>query len=250
MRRQMLVINVVLLVAAISLAVKLRGDWRLASLRYRVLASASQPASPAIAAPAMAPAVADLEIIAQRNLFSPDRTNELPKAAVAPPPPEPLLVGTLNLGKQKLALLGEANGNMPRQVKEGETFAGYRLVSIGNNEVVLEYQGQQKKVDLSAVRQVSPPPGTTAGTAALPVTTIPAVSSGASDPPVTSIPAPKTGSTGPSGRLVPGTDAMFGSDDGLPDGAIVGNRRKVIQITPFGKQIWWEPVKPEERKPQ
>ena len=227
MRQQMAILNVVLLVVALGLGIKLRGDWQRAQRRYAALGAATPPALPG--APAQAALAADWEVIAQRNLFSPDRNNELPKSAGEKQQPEPIVVGTMNLGPgRKLALMSEANppaGTMPRQVKEGETFAGYRVVSIGDNEVEIEYEGQKKKLGVYiSAQQVSSPPAS------------------ASSPQVVS-----TGSVpaGPMNQSVTTLDA----NNELPAGTVVGDRRKVVTKTPWGNSISWEPVKPQEKKP-
>ena len=247
----MLVINVVLLVAAIGLAVKLRGDWLRASRRYAVLGAAT-PTPPA-AAPAPAVLAADWEVIAQRNLFSPDRNNELPKSAVEKPPPEPIVIGIINLGPgKKLALMSDASpraDSAPRQVKEGETFGGFRLLSIGDNEVEIEYQGQKKKLDVytSAQQVPAPPPAPASAPQVQVVSTAGANPAAASSNATNTIPLSAT--EGPTNIPIEGTDSVFGHKDNLPAGTIRGNRRKVERITPFGKEVWWELIKPEEKKP-
>lgn len=257
MRRQMAVINVVLLVAALGLAAKLRGDWRRANQRYAPLAATAQPAVPLAAPPAgKVTGAADLEVIAQRNLFSPDRNNDLPKEIVQrrPAPPEPLVIGTLNVGRGKIALMSESAataGTMSRQVREGETFGGYQVVSIGDSVVVLEYEGQRKKVEVyTAAQQVPAPPSVAA--AGRPAEPQVVSTASSAPPPATSQPAPvtSTGSTGVGpGPLVPGTNFRLGTKDNLPAGTVIDNYRKVVRPTPFGNQVWWEPIKPEERKP-
>ncbi len=285
MKRQMLVINIVLLAAAVGMAVKLRADWRRANQRYRVVAAFSTPApgpsetgaragqqhpgwqTPFAATPARnagsqppAPGVApgtDLDVIVQRNLFAPDRNNELPKAAERKPaPPEPLLIGTLNLGRGKVALMAEASapGAMSRQVKEGETFAGYKLVSIDDQQVTLEYEGQRKKVDVStAARQVPAPAAVAAARPAgepqvLSTSGANAGSAASNSQSTTTIPS-SSGPAGPNGNLIPGTTSMYGHKDNLPAGTVIGDRRKVIEKTPFGERVWWELIQPEGKKP-
>lgn len=259
MRRQMLIINLVLLVAAVGMGAKLRADWKRANQRYAVLAESAKPASPASAAlPAGAAPAADLPGIAAHNLFAPDRTNELPKTAVErkPPPPEPIVIGTLNLGSGKIALLTEAAapaGSTPRQVKEGEFFGGYKLVSIGDNQVTLEYEGQQKKVDVyTSARQVAAPPAV-AAVAAPAAPRVVTMGSPVQQPAPQPANVTGTGSSptavGPTGVIIPGTTSMYGHKDNLPAGAVIGDRRKVVRTTPFGNEEWWELIKPEERKP-
>lgn len=258
MRKQMLLVNLILLAAALGLGWKLRADWRRGSERYAALSSSAAPAISAVGAPAAPGPVAGAEVIVAANLFSADRNNEQPKAAEKKMPPEPILIGTMNLGPgKKIALLQDRNArdSMPRQVKEGETFADFKLVAIGDNQVTLEFEGQRKKIDVSnAIPQISGPPSITTQRAAeqpqvVSTTNQSQASQAASSNPQVLSTAPPN--TGPTGKLIPGTTSMYGYDDGLPAGTIIGDRRKVIRASPFGaKEIWWEVVKPEDRKPK
>ncbi len=256
MRRQMAMINVVLLVAAVVLAAKLRGDWRRANQRYAALAAAGQP-SPATPAPKAANAAggADVETIARRNLFSPDRNSDLPKeAGQRKAPPEPIVIGTLNVGNGKIALMAEASaaiGTVSRQVREGETFGGYRVVSIGDSVVTLEFEGRQTKVEVyTAAQEVPAPRIAAADRPAEPqrVTTTATVPEPAPLPSSVTTTA-SSGKAGPTGQVIPGTNGMFGYNDNLPAGTVMGNYRKVVRPTPFGNQVWWEPIGADERKP-
>ncbi len=256
MRRQMLVINVVLLVAALALGARVRGDWKRANQRYAALATAGAATPPAFTpVSGRMPVSADTDVVAQHNLFSPDRNNDLPKTAERkPPPPEPILVGTMNVGSGRIALMAEASAKGPdasRPVKEGETIGGYRVVRIGDNEVVLEFEGQQRKVDVyTAAQQVPAPAGVVSVAAAPQVTSTGAAPAAAPDT------ASKVNSTaqagagvGPTGKIIPGTDSVYGYNDKLPAGTVMGDYRKVIVPFPFGDQVWWERIKPESKKP-
>lgn len=263
MRKQMLVLNVILLLAAIGLVYKLRADWKSTAKRQEALAAGAASTAPSAAGIPAAPQTATgLETIVANNLFFSDRNNEMPKAIEKKPaPPQPLLVGTMNLGRTKLALMVEANqpAAMPRQVKEGESFAGYTLVEIGNNQVILEWEGIKKTVDVSmAAVQVaapaytpsasSPPP--VSSTASSPVTITP----GAPPPPNSAQIIP--GKQGPGEQFLPGsTSRVAYAGDPLPPGTVINGYMKVERVSPFGKEMWWQKVdqtqpKKDERKPQ
>jgi hypothetical protein len=258
----MLIVNVILILAAIGLGYKLRADWKEAARRQQALA-ATAPAAPLAAGLLASPQPAGgLEAIVAGNLFFSDRNNELPKAAEKrAAPPQPLLIGTMNLGRTKLALLVEANqpSATPRQVKEGETFAGYVVVEIGNNQVVLEWEGARRTVDVTmAPVQVSAPVSAPAAASAPSVASTASaavnITPGTPPPPDTARIIP--GKQGPSDQFLPGsTSRMAYAGDPLPPGTIINGYMKVERASPFGKEMWWQKVeqsqpKKDERKPQ
>jgi hypothetical protein len=247
MKRQIWILNIALVVASAGLAWKLKADWQAAARRYGQLAPEKTAASSAPPAAAVAPA-AGLEIIAQGNLFSPDRNNRLPEPDRTPPPPDPILVGIANLGSRRVALLAESPGQpdaLPRQVGENESFSEFKVVAIRDHHVEVEFQGKRKRLEVMATpRQVAAPAARTSGPTV--------VTSGASG--VVSV-AP----TAPSADAVPPLDRpnstglpdvrtsadMFGRSgtDNYPEGTVIQGWRKVTRATPFGKQVWWERVK-------
>lgn len=263
MRKQMLILNVILLLTALGLGYKLSADWKMTAQRQEALtAGAASTVPPETGLPAAPRQASGLEVIVANNLFFSDRSNEIPKALEKKAAPlQPLLIGTINLGRTKLALLVEANQPtaMPRQVKEGDTFAGYTLVEIGNNQVVLEWEGIKKTVDVSMTPvQVAAPAFTPAASSD------PAVSSTASSP-VTitpgAPPAPDSakiipGKQGPGEQFLPGsTSRVAYAGDPLPPGTIINGYMKVERASPFGKEMWWQKVdqtqpKKDERKQQ
>jgi len=262
MRRQLLIVNVILLLAAVGLGYKLRADWKQAARRQETLAANQTPtAPPAVGLPAPPQPTGGAELIVANNLFFSDRNNQIPVAAQKKPAPQqPLLIGTMNLGRTKLALMVEANqpATMPRQVKEGEDFAGYRLIEIGNNQVVIEWEGIKKTVDVSLTPvQVSAPAytptasnaPTVSSTASAPVTITP----GTPPPPDTAKIIP--GKQGPGEEFLPGsTSKVAYAGDPLPPGTVISGYMKVERASPFGKEMWWQKVdtqtKKDERKPQ
>lgn len=261
MRKQMLILNVILVLAALGLGYKLSADWKRTAQRQEALAAGAVSVAPSAAGIPAAPQTATgLEAIVANNLFFSDRNNEMPKAMEKrPAPAQPLLVGTINLGRTKLALMVEANqpAAMPRQVKEGESFAGYTVVEIGNNQVVLDWEGTKKTVDVSmAPVQVGAPAFTSAAASA------PTVSSTASSPvsitPGTPPPPDSAriipGKQGPTEQFLPGSTSRAAyAGDPLPPGTIINGYMKVERTSPFGKEMWWQKVdqtqpKKDERK--
>jgi len=264
MRKQMLILNVILLLTALGLGYKLRADWKRTSQRQEGLAAGAASTAPSAAGlPAAPQAATGLDAIVANNLFFSDRNNESPKAMEKKPaPPQPLLVGTMNLGPtKKLALMVEASqpAAMPRQVKEGETFAGYVLVEIGNNQVVLEWEGTKKTVDVSmAPVQMAGPAYTPAASSAPPVSSTASspvtITPGTPPPPDSAKIIP--GKQGPGEEFLPGsTSRVAYAGDPLPPGTMINGYMKVERTSPFGKEMWWQKVdqqqpKKDERKPQ
>jgi hypothetical protein len=177
--------------------------------------------------------------IVDRNVFSPLR------GSLPPEPPEeakapklPLLFGTMNLGNGRFALMapGDQPSSVSKRVLPGEEIGGYKLISIGTSNVVLEWQEKKTTLDVSdsarrapgdvertASASPRPVPATTAASAPNSVRTIGAVSGGAAS-------APAARSTPP------------GASPEVPPGTVVGGKRKVVVSTPFGPSVQWQDV--------
>ncbi len=255
MRKQTWIVNLLLIAAAGALSMKLRADWMLANQRYATLAVpvAAKPGTPlqvngpASGGPAV-PGVADS--IVQGNLFSPDRNNVVAQIALkAAAPPLPVFLGGMDIGSGPLAFMVETGVPGTRQVRVGQMIGAYKLVKVAGTFVMVEYEGEQKRVDLS-MAPVDRGPAPVAASYAEPPRTAPApaVAITPAIPPVTNKPTP----TNPSGNSTGNPDTrtsydMFGpgvGKDTYPAGAIVDGWRKVEHPWPFGgKQTWWERVK-------
>jgi len=173
--------------------------------------------------------------IVDRNVFSalrgavPAQPQEEAKA-----PKLPLLFGTMDLGNGRFALMtpGDQPSGPSQRVLPGEEIGGYKLVSIGTSNVVVEWQEKKVTVDIfesahrssggmdrgAAARASAAARG---ATASAPVTT---VGSGHG--------APTTPPTGP-----PGTPPN------APLGTVVGGKQKVEVPTPFGTLTQWQDVR-------
>lgn len=253
MRKQAWIINVLLIAAAAGVAVKLRGDWTLANQRYEKLntrvspkapaASSSLPAATSVASPGNSPMN---DAIVQNNLFTPDRNNNIPQPVQStPPPPLPVFTGSINLGNgHPIALMSETPAGAPRQVKEGETIGGYKVDRIADSFVMVEYDGQKKRVEVqSAPQQTSAPPAYTAEQRTAPSAPPPAVTNVMPSTPPRVQPGNKS-STGFADTRT--SRDMFGQDgvDKYPAGTVIDGWKKVERTSPFGSQVWWQKVNP------
>lgn len=253
MRRPILILNLVLLVLAGLATYLLRVEWR--NYRNRVnwvyqTRSAGAAEKFAIGTPGLA--VANWSDIVARNVFHPDRNSLTAVAASGPPPPEPILFGTMDLGSGPLALMSEAQGRGYRQVHIGEPIGGYKLVAVEGQNVSLEWAGGQIKLD--AAESASRASASTAQAPSAAPPPAPAAGRTAGASPVVSPAASSPASTG-GGVLsrYPGLRTVLTPEqaadlDREPIGTIRNGKRKQMMASPFGVQIYWEDVKPGEEK--
>jgi hypothetical protein len=105
------------------------------------------------------PPVQDYSVMAEKNLFHPDRIIPVEKKEVIIPRPEFVLYGTLIVGNVRIAYLSDKNaprttpGRGKRQVglKIGETFSGYTLKEVLPDRAVLV-----RGVDMIELKVISP----------------------------------------------------------------------------------------------
>jgi hypothetical protein len=249
MRKQKWIINVVLLALAVVLGLKLRGDWtRTNQERKTAEALDGAAATSAAAAPntAVAP-VPGAELIAQNNLFSPDRNNvQAQVAELKPAPPDPQLLGSMNVGGGPIALMvdGAAQPGTPAHpVREGEMIGAYKLVKVGDSFALVEYEGQQKRIDAQSSPRFDSklaPPQSAAQTAQ-PTKAAPPKAVGPASNNVKVL--PDKGMNGTGSATTRTSFDMFGPgvQDNYPAGTNLNGWIKVEHPWPFGgKQVWWE----------
>jgi hypothetical protein len=181
--------------------------------------------------------------IVDRDVFSPLRGSQPAQPQQeARIPKLPILFGTMNLGEGRFALMspGDQSPPLSKRVLPGEEIGGYKLVSIGTSNVVLEWQG--KKITLEITESASRDFGNVEKTASPSPHAAPITTAGSAANSVTTV-AP----------LHAGTSASAGSPrDAFPDipiGAVVGGKRKVIVQTPFGPIIQWQDIGPSGTQP-
>jgi len=169
-RRLLLLLDGVLLVAAAFLGVRLYEAWGTrpptAPAEAPPATSAEAPSSPAAAPPR--PPLTAYAAVAERNLFSPTRTETAPEptrpatgtGAPAPPAPKPRLYGIVLLpeGRDR-AYLEDAQRRRVFAYSVGDLVGDARLEQIKSDRVVFRRGGETFEVllyDPSKPRQTAP----------------------------------------------------------------------------------------------
>jgi hypothetical protein len=212
-------------------------DYR-RSTQWLYASAPAQPPSPLKAGSNQARQPQSFVEIVDRNVFSPLRGTPPPQPQEeAPAPKMPVLFGTMDLGSGRFALMAVSDqpSAASKRVLPGQEIGGYKLVSIGTSNVVLEWQ--DKKVTLDIFESARSTPGNVQRTAsvrsvggATPVYSAPnkmrptAISSVAGPRP----PVPQAAPSAPSPAVQPGT--------------VVGGKRMVLVNTPFGPVEQWQDV--------
>ncbi len=173
-RRLLLVADAGLLLVAALLAGRLHDAWvaRPAPPPPEATApGAAEPPPPTEAAPARPP-LSTYAVIAERNLFSPTRSEVAPEAPrpvvagggpAAPPPPRPRLYGVVVLpdGRGR-AFLEDVQRRRVFAYSVGDTVGDARLEEVKPDRVVLRRGGETFEVllhDPTKPRPPAPPPG-------------------------------------------------------------------------------------------
>jgi hypothetical protein len=173
--------------------------------------------------------------IVDRNVFSPLRGSAPPQPQEEVKPPKlPLLFGTMNLGNGRFALMVAADqpSAASKRVLPGEEIGGYKLVSIGTSNVVLEWQEKKVTLDLFESARSSPANAERTANARYGGGTGAGVPSPSTMRPVTSSAA--AGPRPPAPQFTPP-----GTPPEIPVGTVVGGKRRVMVPTPFGPVAQW-----------
>jgi hypothetical protein len=173
-RRLLLVVDGVLLVAAAFLGVRLYEAWQVRAPGASLESSAAAPSEPPppTAAPSPEPPLTTYATVAERNLFSPNRTETAPEppktaagpaAPAAPPAPKPKLYGVVLLPEGRgRAYLEDAQRKRIFAYSVGDVVGDARLEQIKADRVVLRRGSESFEVllyDPSKPRQPGPPAG-------------------------------------------------------------------------------------------
>jgi hypothetical protein len=222
-------------------------DYRIRTQWLYAAAPAEPPATPATGASHAGQPQSFVEIV-DRNVFSPLRGSPPAQQEEAKAPKPPLLFGTMNLGNGWFALMapGDEPSPVSKRVLPGEEIGGYKLVSIGTSNVVVEWQEKKITLDISASGRGVP--GNVERTAGASVRSA-AVSTAGNPAGTTMRPISPVSVVGPppSVRQV----GPPGASPDAPPGTVVGGRRKVVVQTPFGPMVQWQEVgQPGAQAPQ
>jgi hypothetical protein len=237
-KRNLLLMNVLLLGAVLVQVWYLRNQWHEFQVQHLVLQqnarAESKPNAPA--APAKPAEVANYTAIVENLLFAPERNPVIPvetTATATPLAPKPVLMGTVSLDGDEYALMISADpkdSKEYRRLKVGESLGGYTLVKILDQKVAMNAAGTNVEIRLNepsrlVARDVGPQ-ATTAATGGANVTTV----GGTGTPPQGS-----TAVASPNAQGVP--------PGGIPVGTIIQGRRKTLVPSPFGPMEAWVDVK-------
>ena len=235
MKRELIIINVILALTVIGAAVELRRGWvdfetthSPAGIQFDgealgVPAGAESPARP----------VQDWTAIAEQNLFSFDRndlviedlvieTSESPVAAR----PRPFLFGTVSLGDEPMAMLasGGAGNRAARPVRIGRVIDGWELIEILDKSVRIRSGGVETTVIMNDP------------TARMPRDRRRTAARSGAAPAVYSVQAPV-----PAARVQSGVNRTPARQSGTPNPAAVTEDNVppgfMIQRTPFGNRL-------------
>jgi len=246
-RRERIIVFVGLLALNLGFGWMLNRYWK--DYRYRAQWIYAQrslgPASEA-QTPRTPVAAQSFALIVDRTIFRPERTNETPADAVKMPE-LPLLYGTMNFGDGMFAMMapGDQANALSKPVHPGEEVGGFKLVSIGDSQVVVAWGEKQFTVNVwesaRKIPRIVEKPGPTSApsrsAAAQPgagsVTTTGSASGG------TVRAGASQAATGAAGFYAPP-----GASADAPAGTVIGGKRKVVTMTPFGPSSRWEDVEP------
>jgi len=236
MRRQDLILNLLLLASLGALGWKLHHDWKDYALRNGPQALQTRPIT-AISIPAVSP-VPDYTAVSRLNPFQADRNDTIQENAQAKPAgPPPLFYGSIIMGGTRFALMATEQSPKPEPISEGSTFAGYQLARVLPESIVLvSAAGSQEVMLYNAMMRLHRQSGKTSGAsapAAVRTTTTP-VSSGTSVPDQAAAPAAEPNTS---------ASASTPANQGSPAPAAAVPAGKQVIDTPFG------PVTIDKRKP-
>jgi hypothetical protein len=120
-----------------------------------------------------------------------------------------------------------------RRIKTGEQLAGYTVIEIGDEKVVVDYQGTKTTIDVYQSAN-SVPRGDTRSP-----TTAQSGSGSLPSPPQPQASSIAASSSTPAAAKTPVTPSS--PEPGVRM-TIEGNRRRMERSSPFGPQVWYEDI--------
>jgi len=237
MNRKLLVLDVVLAGGLVYAGVEFYAARQAARAHQQAVLNQRVkpfPKPPFEAMPQPAPVLATgYARIAQKDLLDKSRNPEVVIEVAPPPPPVPqpplpVYYGMLNLGDGVTAFMSEKSGMPQQAVHPGDKIGPYKLVSVGGNEIVLEWDGKQLHKTVNELLNTSAPTE---------------VSDARQPKAVAAPPPPPVVKT----EVGPGQDTDRGyklcaANDSYPNGAVVDGYRKSVTRNPFGESCRWDPV--------
>ncbi len=187
-----------------------------------------------------APTAIQYEDVAKKNLFSPDRNDDIivdpPKVeAPKPMPPLPVVYGVMTLPSGvKISMAGKA-GDPSRMLHAGDTISEFKIIALDAQNVTLEWNGKPvpKKIEDLIDRSNRQPVAGAAAQVAGPAAPAPPAAQAPSGP-VNEHPTEAN-----LGVVLTPTSRACQPGDNSAVGAVVAGYKKVVTPTPFGPVCRW-----------
>jgi len=239
--RKLIALNVALGALVVWAGFGLRQMWLASKARDRAEfqrrtgAVPVPPLTPLPNQPAVVPA--KYKTIADKFLWDKSRNPDVPVEPPPAPPPEPPMPplpvyhGFMSIGDGPTAFMGKTATSPYEIVHPGETIGEFKLLSVNEKEIELEWHGKKVRkavdelIDNSHSSEVAQAPD-------------PGQGRPANAPPV-SAPPPPPADTGPGEEHPQFDSASCQPNDTAPDGTVRNGYRKVHRQTPFGNICMW-----------
>jgi hypothetical protein len=241
MKRKLLILDAVLVAAAIAAGVQFRKSWvaakvQEAGLRPYHINPVALAQLPPLAVPA-AVVPASYAKVAQQMLFDPSRNSEVvieprpPQPPPPPPPPKPPLPsfhGVLNVGAGPVVILSVGAGSQHQATRPGDGIGQFKLLSVNSDGLTFEWNGQQVVKTAEELTDREHAKAVVDEAAAGRISAQPRLPQPALDGP---------------GEITRGGSRRCNVNDGLTEGTVREGFKKVVIATPFGQNCSWDPVK-------
>ncbi|MEO7142518.1 MAG: hypothetical protein ABI165_03355 [Bryobacteraceae bacterium] len=247
MKRKLVLLNFALAVVVAALGWRLRQEWVGARDRESMELLQTRKLSRSLAPPPVMPTVNPVTPssyidVAAKMLFSRDRNPtvviEVPKPPPEPPvPPMPVAMGVMLWTDPPSVIMSEKAGGPQKVYRPGDMVGAFKLVSVDNQKVVLEWHGKTIEKSLDELMAKNAVTTETAGPSA------PAAAAPVNG--VTSLGGPTSiagVAAGPGVDMGGGARACIAGDKSAP-GTTADGYKKVENMTPFGSSCHWEAVK-------
>jgi hypothetical protein len=231
MSHRLVLLNIVFLALVIVGIARLRHDAVAFSGGHRVeqIQPETDKPLPKTAPAASAPVRQEWADISTHNPFSFDRNDVTlvitPPAPQQPRRPKPILLGTMMIGADRIAMLnpGDSTNRASQAVRVGEVFDTWKVTEIGDKSVKVEWENTKESLILNdPTAQVARDMGKTGGVNATP------------QPPVQV--SPLAVPTSPSAAPTPAASAAPSQLPLSPNG-----KKQIVVPTPFGPKIMEDP---------
>jgi hypothetical protein len=209
-----------------------------AELQRKIHAVPVAPLTPLPTPQAVVPA--KYKNIADKNLWFKDRNSDVVVDPPPPPPPEPPMPplpvyhGLINIGDGPTAFMGVTAASPYEPVRPGETIGEFKLLSVNEKEIELEWHGKKVKKSVEELLDNSHSQGQQADAGA--------VRTAAAPPPVSRPAELPPADRGPGTQHENFGTADCQANDTTPDGTVRDGYRKIHRQTPFGNVCMWEKV--------